>query len=190
MTQSEFIKDYFIKNPKRDIPHPEIVDFVTNEYLKRTGNVFRDPDRAIRLLYQNGFLIKVKKGVYRYDPDYVKKKEFTPFTANQIKEIFKKDGYKCVICGMGTKDGVEIHADHKIPRDKGGVSDVSNGQTLCSVHNFRKKNYNATESGKMFFIHLYKSAKILNDKEILEFCKYILNAYDKFGINGHITWEK
>ena len=31
------------KDPNRNIPHPEIVDWVTAEYKKRTGQVFRDP---------------------------------------------------------------------------------------------------------------------------------------------------
>lgn len=39
---------------------------------KRTGMIFRDPDRAIRKLSQQGQLIKIAKGVYKYDPDFVK----------------------------------------------------------------------------------------------------------------------
>jgi len=69
ITQEAILMEYFTKNPNRDIAHPEIVDWVTSEYLKRTGKVFRDPDRGIRLLSQSGFLIKVKKGVYKYDPE-------------------------------------------------------------------------------------------------------------------------
>ena len=54
MTQSDIILEYFKKNPNRNIEHPEIVDWVVAEYKKRTGNVFRDPDRAIRKLSQEG----------------------------------------------------------------------------------------------------------------------------------------
>ncbi len=35
-----------------------------------------------------------------------------------------------------------------LPKDKCGKTTLENGQTLCSVCNFRKKNYNQTESGK------------------------------------------
>jgi len=66
ITQEEIVMEYFINNPNRDIRHPEIVDWVTSEFLKRTGKVFRDPDRGIRKLSQKGFLIKVSKGSYRY----------------------------------------------------------------------------------------------------------------------------
>ena len=38
MTQEEIIKEYFIANPNRDIKHPEVVDWVTEEYKKRTGS--------------------------------------------------------------------------------------------------------------------------------------------------------
>ena len=62
-TQLELLMEYFQKNPNRDIHHPEIVDWATNEWKKRTGSVFRDPDRGIRKLHQDGYLIKVKKGV-------------------------------------------------------------------------------------------------------------------------------
>jgi hypothetical protein len=65
--------EYFKKNPNKDIPHPEIVDWATKEWLKRSGKVFRDPDRGIRRLSQDGLLIKVAKGVYRYDPDFCSK---------------------------------------------------------------------------------------------------------------------
>ena len=36
---------------------------------------------------QSGFLIKVKKGVYRYDPDHVIKRELEDFTEAQKEAI-------------------------------------------------------------------------------------------------------
>lgn len=32
-----------------------------------------------------------------------------------------------------------MHVDHIIPKDKGGLATLDNGQTLCSICNFRKK---------------------------------------------------
>ena len=80
-TQLNLIMEYFKKNPRRDIKHPEIVDWVVEEYKKRTGKVFRDPDRAIRKLSQTGLLIKISKGIYKYDPDFVARKELEDFSA-------------------------------------------------------------------------------------------------------------
>ncbi|MGB9701356.1 MAG: hypothetical protein ACPL1A_01380 [Candidatus Kapaibacteriota bacterium] len=106
ITQNEIILKYFRNNPRRNISHPEIVDWVTKEYLKLTGKVFRDPDRQIRKLSQSGILIKIAKGIYKYDPDYINERELEDFTPAQKKQILERDGYKCVICGKGINDGV------------------------------------------------------------------------------------
>lgn len=87
--QKDLIVEFFEKNPNRNIKHPEVVDWVVSTYLKRTGNVFRDPDRAIRHLSQNGFLIKIAKGVYKYDPNKAYKRELEDFTTAQKSFILK-----------------------------------------------------------------------------------------------------
>ena len=190
ITQAELVKQYFKKNPNRDIKHPEIVDWLTDTYKKNTGLVFRDPDRAIRKLHQEGFLIKVSKGIYRYEPNNVKKRVLEDFTPQQKKIILKRDGYKCVICGKGKKEGVELHIDHIKPKDLGGKATIENGQTLCSQHNFIKKNLKQTETGKKMYIRLYELAKKENNKELIEFTSAILEVYEKFHINRHIEWKK
>lgn len=75
VSQMKLVMDFFKKNPNRNIEHPEIVDWATEEYRKRTGKIFRDPDRQIRSLHQRGFLQKIKNGVYRYDPQYTESRE-------------------------------------------------------------------------------------------------------------------
>src|ERR1035437_8668093 len=105
--QKDLIVEFFKKNPNRDITHPEVVDWVVSPYKKMTGNVFRDPDRAVRSLAQKGFLIKIAKGIYHYDPNQEHTRELQDFTAAQKKIILERDGYKCVVCGRGIKDGVE-----------------------------------------------------------------------------------
>ena len=49
-----------------------------------------------RKLYQNGILIKVKKGIYKYDPDLIQKKKLQDFPSDIKEEIFKRDKYKCI----------------------------------------------------------------------------------------------
>lgn len=156
IVQAELIIEYFKNHPNKDISHPEIVDWVVAEYNKRTGKVFRDPDRAIRMLSQQGMLIKIKKGVYKYDPDFVKDRKLKDFTPEQKETIFKRDGYKCVECGRGLKDGVEIHADHIKPRDFGGESTIENGQTWNDgkgvlgiyIHNLKDVDGNQATKGR------------------------------------------
>jgi hypothetical protein len=190
ITQKELLIEFFKNNPNRNIEHPEVVDWVTQEYKKRTGLVFRDPDRGIRKLHQSGFLIKVKKGVYRYEPELEQYKELEDFTEKQKSEILKRDGYKCVICGKGIEDGVELHVDHIKQKDLGGKATIENGQTLCSQHNFLKKNLKQTETGKKMFIRLYELAKKENNQKLIEFTSQILEVYEANDINGHIIWKK
>ncbi|MEX0896021.1 MAG: HNH endonuclease signature motif containing protein [Patescibacteria group bacterium] len=190
LSQSGLIMEYFEGHPKRDISHPEIVDWATGEWLERTGEIFRDPDRAIRKLHQNGYLIKVNKGIYRYDPSMIQIRELEDFTPALRKQIFERDDYKCVICGRGRNEGVEIHADHIKPKDLGGGATLQNGQTLCSQHNFLKKNFKQTETGKKMYIRLYEIAKQSGDENLLRFCTEILEVYEKNDMNGHIVWEK
>lgn len=188
-SQLDLLMEYF-KKSNRNINHPEVVDWATREWLKRTGRVFRDPDRGIRSLSQHGLLIKVAKGVYRYDPDLVQNKELEDFTEAQKQEIMKRDNYRCVVCGGRREEGVELQVDHIKPKDKGGKATIENGETLCSTHNYLKKNFKQTESGKRFFIRLYESAKAIDDSKMQDFCRQILEVYEKNKVNGHIVWER
>ncbi|MBI2019000.1 HNH endonuclease [Candidatus Daviesbacteria bacterium] len=190
ISQARLIMEFFKKNPNRDISHPEIVDWATDKYKKRTGKIFRDPDRQIRQLHQSGYLIKIRTGIYRYDPRFVDQRQLDSFTPAQKKTIFERDKYKCVQCGMGTREGAVLHVDHVIPRDQGGKSTIDNGQTLCSRCNFLKKNLKQTESGKKMFIRMYKLAKKEGHQEVLAFVTEVLEVYEKHNVNGHIEWKK
>ena len=190
VSQADLIMSYFKKNPNKEIKHPEVVDWSVAEYKRKTGGVLRDPDRAIRMLAQSGQLIKVRKGVYKYDPEHISNRELHEFSSAQKSEIFKRDNYKCVVCGRGIADGVEIHVDHIKPRDFGGEATIENGQTLCAQHNFQKKNYKQTETGKKMFIRLYELAKELKDERLKAFCASVLIVYEEHDINGHIVWKK
>jgi len=190
VSQEEILKEYFLQNPKKPIAHYNSVKWSMKEYKKRTGKVFADPDRGIRKLHQNGFLIKESKGVYRYDPDFVKQRDLEDFKPEIKKQIFERDNYKCIACGKGKAEGMEIQADHILPKDKGGKATLENGQTLCSKHNFLKKNFNQTEFAKRIFIKLYNASKSCNNKEMTEFSAEVLKAFEEYGIDDQIKWEK
>lgn len=189
-TQMGILVEFFENNPDRDIEHPEIVDWATSEWKKRTGQIFRDPDRGIRSLHQKGKLIKVKNGVYRYDPKRATNRHLEDFSAKLKAKVLKRDNYKCVICGKGKKEGMQLHVDHIKPKDLGGRATLHNGQTLCSQHNFIKKNLKQTETGKKMYIRLYELAKKEKNKELVKFCTEILEVYEKNDINGHIEWRR
>lgn len=183
---SELVLQYFMMHPNKDLSHGPVVDWVEKEYIKLGGTKPRDPWRAIRKLHQEGKLVKIGKGVYRYDPSYAQKVELFDFPPEIKERIFKNDDYKCVVCGRGRKDGVEICADHIKPKDLGGSNTVDNGQTLCAEHNLLKKNYSQTEAGKRYFIKTYEKAVAIGDNRMIKFCREVFDVYDKHGINGHI----
>lgn len=131
-------------------------------------------------------MVKVRKGVYRYEPDHIKEAELFDFPTNIKAAIFQRDNYRCVACGRGRAEGVELCADHIKPKDKGGDNSVGNGQTLCMEHNLIKKNYSQTEAGKRYFMRIYEQAVAKGDQNMIRFCKDVFDVYDKHKINGHI----
>ncbi len=181
---------YFKTHPKEDMPHGPVVDWVEKRYKRLYGKKSRDTWRSIRSLHEIGFLVKVKKGIYRYDPDAVKERKLEDFTPEQKAAILKRDNYRCVQCGRRQDEGYELHVDHRVPKDKGGKASVDNGQTLCSVCNFRKKNYGQTESGKKMLIRFWEASIKIGDKKTKKFCEEVLGVYEKYNINGHIVWKK
>jgi len=185
---SDLILTHFKKHPKQDLAHDDWVDEVSKQYKGLTGRMPRDPWRAARKLHQGGYFIKVKKGIYRYDPDYVRNPELEDFTEQQKREILERDEYRCVVCGRGRAEGVELQVDHIKPKDQGGKATIENGQTLCAQHNFIKKNLNATETGKRLLIRLYELAKSQENQEMVEFCREVLEVYAKHNVNGHLEW--
>lgn len=61
------------------------------------------------------------------------------FTQDQRMVIFHRDKGICQVCGKKcTEDS--FHADHITPWSKGGKTQTSNGQTLCSACNKAKSN--------------------------------------------------
>ncbi len=186
----DLVITYFKKHPNIDMEHAPVVDWVEKQYLKKFGKKPRDTWRVIRKLSQDGFLIKVSKGIYKYDPNFVTQKIFEDFSEEQKKQILERDGYKCVMCGKGIKEGIDLHVDHIKPKDIGGKATIENGQTLCAQHNFIKRNLNQTETGKKMYIRLYELAKKENNQDLIQFCSEILEVYEKYNINGHIEWKR
>ena len=189
-TIRELVQEFFRNHPNIDLPHGPVVDWVTEQWrLQGSEAPPRDPWRMIRRLHQEGWLIKVRKGVYRHDPEAAGKVELDDFTPEQKQAILERDQYRCVICGKGLADGVELHVDHIRPRHLGGRSEIENGQTLCAQCNFRKKVYRQTETGKRMFIRLLQLAEKEGDQKMVEFCREVLSVYERHGVNDHIRWE-
>ncbi len=182
----DLILEFFHSHPNEEMEHGPVVDYVEKRYIKLHNRKPRDTWRSIRGLHQEGILIKIKKGIYKFDPDFEKKRILFDFSPETKEQIFQRDNYKCVICGKGKKDGVEIQADHILPRDKGGENTFENGQTLCSKHNFQKKNYSQYEFSKKLFFGWLKTANKYKDNDMIKFCEEVIEVFNKYRINNHI----
>lgn len=174
-TVTEYIKEFFEAHPNEEIEHGRVVDYVFKFIPKA-----RDPWRAIRKLYQEGFLIQVRKGVYKRVPGYKGHHVLAPFSSEIKEEIFKRDNYRCVVCGNGLHNEYEICADHIKPQAKGGESTRENGQTLCSEHNLMKKRYGTVDFLGKYCRTMIAKAKDLKDERAERMFKEILEVLKKY----------
>lgn len=55
-------------------------------------------------------------------------------------DVFKRDNFKCQICGSSVSDGVKLHVDHILPVSKGGKTTMDNLRTLCDRCNMGKRD--------------------------------------------------
>jgi 5-methylcytosine-specific restriction endonuclease McrA len=60
------------------------------------------------------------------------------FTAEDIKEMLKRQRGKCIVCGMDIRKN--YHIDHIVPVSRGGSSNPNNLQLLCPRCNLTKHN--------------------------------------------------
>lgn len=183
-SQLDYIRDYFIENSNKDLETTKIKGIIENKYLSETGKRFEDCDRGIRSLYQKGWLIKVRKGCYKYDPNYKSEDKTSHDFPDKIKkQILKRDKYKCVVCKLGKKEGLDLQIDHIKPRDRGGKSTLDNGQTLCSRCNFLKKNMSMKSLGKKIFQNLLKQSIKTKNSEMTKIAKEFLKLFEKYKLN-------
>lgn len=174
-TVTYYIKEFFEKHQNEEIEHGKVVDYVFKFIPKA-----RDPWRAIRKLYQEGWLIQVRKGVYKRITGYQGHHVLAPFPLEIKEQIFKRDNYRCVVCGHGKHEGYEIHADHIIPQAKGGASTLENGQTLCSEHNLMKKRYGVINFLGKYCKTMIERAKSYGDKKTEKMFNEILSILKKY----------
>ena len=187
ITISGLVMEYFKNHPNQELEHDPVVDWVEEQYRTAHGRTPRDTWRAIRKLHEQGKLIYIKKGVYKYDPESESEVKLFDFSEVTKKEILERDGYRCVVCGRGKEEGVSLAVDHIKPKDKGGTNTIDNGQTLCYQHNLLKKNYSQTEAGKRFFIKVYETAVKNEDEKMIAFCQSVFDVYDEHDFDRHIA---
>jgi len=68
---------------------------------------------------------------------YYKRESITPRLRYLV---FKRDNYRCKICGRSQEDGVILEVDHLDPNSKGGPYTLENLKTLCRDCNRGRSN--------------------------------------------------
>lgn len=71
-------------------------------------------------------------------PDFDGELKNTRLIPSEVKkEVWKRDGGKCVLCGKVSN----LHFDHDLPFSKGGTSlTAANVRLLCAEHNLKKSD--------------------------------------------------
>jgi hypothetical protein len=173
-TVNDCIIEFFEAHPNKEMAHDDVVDYVFKFIPKA-----RDPWRAVRMLYQKGYLIYVRKGVYLRKPGYKGSNVTAPFSTKIKEAIFKRDNYRCVVCDNGPHNGHEIHADHIKPQAMRGKSTIENGQTLCSEHNMMKKRYGTLDFLKKYSEKMLALAQQYDDEDTQKLFLQLLEVLKK-----------
>jgi len=142
------------------------------EYKELTG-------RHVRKLRELGLIETRGKGKFIFTGDFSLSVS-DPFTRTIRDEIIKRDNYTCQNCGKTKQEGASLTADHILPQNRGGTSEVENGMCLCTKCENIKADYDVKQFGKKMFQKFLKTAKRNKDKENIEFFKIILGVFDKF----------
>ncbi len=175
-------KSFFEANPNREITQQEVTS-----HIRSIRPDAQDPWRTVRKLYQEGWLIKVRKGVYQRIPGYAGQAADEHFTPAVREEIYRRDHSRCIVCGNGPHNGHEIHADHIRPRQLGGPSTVENGQTLCSEHNLLKKTYGTYDFYAHLVSRLEQEARSADDARHAEMLAKIQSILRDYGYPSRST---
>lgn len=181
--------EYFLERPNQDIDHADAVPWIVGSCHDRLGEACRDPDRAIRRLADLRIIRKVSKGVYRFEPENLQPVVPEEFDLATKQAALERDQWKCVVCGQGAPEGLELQVDHIIPRAEGGSGNLENAQTLCGRHNYMKKKMSQLAFGRKLFERTRSLAKqdagqIGDAQKILNFCEDVLELYQKYGIES------
>ena len=103
-----------------------------NSYSKEITLSYEETVNA----YNRYIRLKNQQRVYSYQV----KTERAKMNDSLRYDIFKRDKFRCQICGATAKEGAKLHVDHIVPVSKGGKTVYSNLRTLCDRCNMGKSN--------------------------------------------------
>jgi len=108
-------------------------------------------DRYKRYKLKNPFKVRLS---------YFNKRNCSAITVDQLEELWKTQEGKCAICRDFIYIKEKYCIDHKIPKSKGGSSELKNLQFTCYKCNIGKHNYSQEE----YIEHCLKIAKLYSSE--------------------------
>lgn len=101
------------------------------------------------------------------------------FPATLKNEVLSRDSYKCVICGMGIREGVRVGVSRILPNME---ATRQNAWTLCEKHLKASKCSSLIGIGKQMFTQMLKASKEDGQTELADLASDVLAVYEKHNI--------
>jgi 5-methylcytosine-specific restriction endonuclease McrA len=127
--------------------------------------------------------ILVHSGLGIYAPSVIRLRNYrnVPHRMQQVsrKNIFVRDGYRCLYCGTKKKDGSELELEHVLPRSRGGRNTWDNLVSSCRDCNRNKGDRTPEEAG-MKLIHRPLPASVFTARFLLKQLGSEIAEWDQF----------
>jgi hypothetical protein len=136
ISQRDFTSDWFRKRPNQIFTARELRERLTADYETLTGKIFGDPEKMVRMLFQENFIERPYDGHYVFQSDNDPYMGKFNFTEKEMIEVLERDNFKCVICKRGETEGISLSVGFAKSVLRGGLASVENGRTFCQRHKF------------------------------------------------------
>ena len=122
--------------------HKRYNEMLEERYAEQARRKLAERERAMR--YEAKAIAR-DPATRQAEMDALRRRDFASqqralLTDSLRYDILERDGRRCRMCGATVEDGVKLHVDHIIPVSKGGRTEPSNLQVLCSRCNRGKSN--------------------------------------------------
>ncbi len=102
-----------------------------------------------------------------------------PFSKAMAGRILKRDGYRCVMCGNGEKEGAYLQVCSLYPKSHNSGLCLADGAVFCEKHGAMVKRHGPLGAAGMMFADLGKKAEKIGDSEMANFCGEASQALGK-----------